>query len=779
MLRMAWQSIRTRPSMFAGAFVASALGVMLVAAAGMVLAAEPNADRVSRYRSGTVVVTAPSRAPAATGRLGGTAGVSANLLDRLARLSDVDTVVADRVVEPRLATGEQVPDTYLRGHGWSSASFGPYRLATGGPPRTDGEVVVDGRLGVRTGDEVTVLTEDGPAPYRVSGTTRPVNSAEAPVFFTDSRAAQLSGRVDAAVLMPANGRTREVAEAVRALDPTLAVHTGDTAPQPDPLADAYDGPALILALMAAISVFVSVFVVASTFALSVLRRRRELALLRLAGGTRRQVRRLVLAEARLVGVAAVTAGCLLAVPTAHALAGLMRRVTQFDLPAGFAPNVTPVPFVAAAVVGLVVPLAGVRLAAWRASRVRPLEALRESAISRRLLGFSRLVVGLVALAAGVGAAWFAVRTPDQGFDVLVAFGLVIAAAALGPAVVPALCALAGKVFGAGVTAETARANLRVQARRTASVAAPVVLPTAAPGLTRPELASLNDIDSIATVTPVTTTHVYLGGTERFTARAVPSAGDTLRPRVETGSLAGLTGDTVAVSSAVADARGWRVGDRVPMRLDDGTEARPRLVAITEGPGGYDLLPAVLLPSDRVAGHTAPWAVTYALITLRPNANVTEVAGLTVLTREEWLDGVIGDNDDVSRAVLTAILAMAVAYTAIAIVNTLVMSVQERIPDLARFRLAGGTRPQALRMLLWEGGYVAAVGVGLGLAVTAISLTANTIAVRGVITTAQPSAPWWVIALVAAGATALVLLASHATGTVALRRRPLDGLAVPE
>jgi hypothetical protein len=45
--------------------------------------------------------------------------------------------------------------------------------------------------------------------------------------------------------------------------------------------------------------------------------------------------------------------------------------------------------------------------------------------------------------------------------------------------------------------------------------------------------------------------------------------------------------------------------------------------------------------------------------------------------------------------------------------------------------------------------------------------------------AQPSAPWLVIAFVAAGATALALFASHATGIVALRRRLLDGLTVPE
>jgi putative ABC transport system permease protein len=808
---MAWQNIRNRPSAFAGAFLALALGVAMIAAAGMVLAAEPTGDRVSRYGSGTVVVTAPSLATATTGRLGGTPGLSPSVLDRLAKLSSVDGIVADRSVEPRILAGRrvvQVADTYLRGHGWSSASFGPYRLATGTPPRADDEVVLDGRLGVPVGAEVTVLTDAGPASYRVTGTTRPVNSAETPAFFTDTRAEQLAaGRVDGAVLLPAKGRARDVAEAVRALDPALTVRTGDTATQPDPLADAYEAPELILALMAAVSTFVSVFVVASTFALTVQRRRRELALLRLAGGTRRQVRRLVRAEALLVGVAGAAVGCALAVPAAHVLAGVFRELEALDLPADFAPSVTPVPFVVATVIGLVVPRLGAWLAARRAGRVTPLDALREAAVAHRSLGLARLVVGLAALGGGVAAAWFAVRAPDQGFDVLVAFGLVVAAAALGPVVVPALCTVFGR--RTDVTAEVARATLRVQARRTASVAAPVVvltglvgsmlaslftfedalagelraqttadlvvLPAATPGLV-PE-----DLTGIDGITPVITTNVYMG--ERFTARAVPAVNDALRPRVEAGSLNELHGNTVAVTTTVAQARGLQIDDEIPMRLDDGTPVRPRLVAITAGPGGYDLLPAILLPSDLVTGHTAPWSVTHALITLRPNMNRDQVAarlpGAQVVPREQWLDDTITRSAEGGRGVLIGVLAMAVAYTAIAIVNTLVMAVRERVPDLARLRLAGGTRQQALRTLLWEGGYVSAVGVGLGLAVTAVSLTANTIAVRTVIPSATPSAPWWVIGSVAAGAAALVLLASATTGSVALRRRPLDGLAIPE
>lgn len=57
--------------------------------------------------------------------------------------------------------------------------------------------------------------------------------------------------------------------------------------------------------------FVSVFVVASTFAFTVAQRRREFGLLRTAGATPGQIRRLVVSEALLIGVLASAAGCVL------------------------------------------------------------------------------------------------------------------------------------------------------------------------------------------------------------------------------------------------------------------------------------------------------------------------------------------------------------------------------------------------------------------------------------------------------------------------------------
>ena len=58
----------------------------------------------------------------------------------------------------------------------------------------------------------------------------------------------------------------------------------------------------------AAAVFLAAFVISSTFAFTVDQRRRDLALLRLVGGSRRQVRRLLLGEAFLLGLAGAALG---------------------------------------------------------------------------------------------------------------------------------------------------------------------------------------------------------------------------------------------------------------------------------------------------------------------------------------------------------------------------------------------------------------------------------------------------------------------------------------
>jgi ABC-type antimicrobial peptide transport system permease subunit len=82
--------------------------------------------------------------------------------------------------------------------------------------------------------------------------------------------------------------------------------------------------------------------------------------------------------------------------------------------------------------------------------------------------------------------------------------------------------------------------------------------------------------------------------------------------------------------------------------------------------------------------------------------------------------------------------MALLYTAIAIINILVMAV--RVRDLAQLRLAGATRRQALRTTAWEAAAIAALGVLLGLAVTAITIVAVPAVLRRIGSAATVTVP---------------------------------------
>jgi putative ABC transport system permease protein len=84
--------------------------------------------------------------------------------------------------------------------------------------------------------------------------------------------------------------------------------------------EGYAGAVSLAAIMMAISTFVAVFVVSSTFAFTVAQRRRDFALLRLIGAQPRDVRRLVRGEAVTLG--ALGAG--LGVPLGRIVAEVQR-----------------------------------------------------------------------------------------------------------------------------------------------------------------------------------------------------------------------------------------------------------------------------------------------------------------------------------------------------------------------------------------------------------------------------------------------------------------------
>lgn len=269
--------------------------------------------------------------------------------------------------------------------------------------------------------------------------------------------------------------------AVAAMMITTLVAASVTPPNGDP------GQLSSAQAMAGIStllgVSVAVFVVAGTFAFATEQRRREIGLLRAVGATPRQVRRMIIAEAALVGLLASGTGCLLGALATPVLRSWM--TSHGVAPAWFSVPVTAPPLIIAFAVGVASALAGAAAASWRAARVRPGEALRDAAVGGRVMTGTRWVLGTGLLAGGVFAGR-AIIAGSPGSAVILkddmpALVLVVTGCALLAPVLlrPVAYAATGLLTRAG-TGQPAvpmvvRQNVLWAGRRTAATAAPVVL----------------------------------------------------------------------------------------------------------------------------------------------------------------------------------------------------------------------------------------------------------------------------------------------------------------
>ena len=162
-----------------------------------------------------------------------------------------------------------------------------------------------------------------------------------------------------------------------------------------------------LTVLALVALFTGAFLVFSTQALSVLRRRSQFALLRVLGLPRRALLRQVLVEGASLGVI----GALLGIAAGYGLAAAALAFFGGDLGAGYFPGVKPtVVFtpVAAAVfflLGLGVALLGCAAPAWEAARARPAVALKSGNDETALERLSRVWPSLLCLVLAAACAF--------------------------------------------------------------------------------------------------------------------------------------------------------------------------------------------------------------------------------------------------------------------------------------------------------------------------------------------------------------------------------------
>ena len=198
---------------------------------------------------------------------------------------------------------------------------------------------------------------------------------------------------------------KELAARVKAeLPATVSVKTGEQA-----ATDATNETAAsitgfltpVLLAFAGVSVFVGAFIIFNAFSITVAQRRREFAMLRALGASRRQVLRSVVAEALTLGVLASAVGIVAGLGVAKGI-NLLFKALGVDIPtAGIA--LEPRTIVIAALVGVGVTLLSALAPAMRATRVAPVAALQEGA-ALPPTRFTKFTTAIALAIAGLGGA---------------------------------------------------------------------------------------------------------------------------------------------------------------------------------------------------------------------------------------------------------------------------------------------------------------------------------------------------------------------------------------
>ncbi|MFJ2186193.1 FtsX-like permease family protein [Streptomyces anulatus] len=875
---LALSGMRTRWITFVGSFVALALGVGLIAATGLALAATFDAPErgPERFAAAPVVVRAAGhlRVDTPTGTrtkpLDHPGPVGPRTADRLAALG---RTVADRTFpadvtaartgphtmavrtgadarDPRTGpdvtvarTGADVGDPRTDaekartgadarksrpgqdaearvGHPWPVAAAAPYRLTSGRAPAAPGEVVVTTRPGgapLRTGDRVLVRTPAGSAPRTVVGTVAGRGFEDA-VFFTDDEAARISPDIDALVVHADATAVRRALGPDSGMDVLTGHDRRRADPDPDRDARALVSVNALLGTAAGITLFVSAAVVASTFSFAVAQRRREFGLLRTAGATPGQIRRTVWAEAVLVGVLASAAGVWLGAGAAPLLVG---RMTEAGLaPPWFALGDASWPLHTAFWTGVFVATAGALVSCHRAGRTAPTEALREAAVDSRVMPASRWVAAVLVLLAGLGLPALALALDPGDLlgrksyitrPMLLVVGFALLAPVLVRPVGRLLTWLPARLPGA--TGVLVRENTAAGVRRTAAVAAPVLITVALAATLTGTVATLEEARATEARTATTADFVATPGQEgrplapAFVERARAVEGAVVSVSRST-AVTVLEEDTALVTSearAVDPARlaavselpvtagrlsdlddgaivvneEWlttRVGDRVTVWLGDGRRASLRIAAVLATGTGDNGVYVTRRNAggagvDRIDVKVAEGGDRRAVAAALHSAGAA--TGTRVATKAEWLSANGPGPDDPTRTGLRMILGIALLCTATALANTLVMATSDRVRDLAVLRLAGATAPQVLRLVAAEA--VVAVGVGavLGGVVAAVNLLVvwGALVLLGVMSAVV--VPWGTLGLVVAAAALLAAVSAVLPASLALRTRPVE------
>ncbi len=689
----------------------------------------------------------------------------------------LDGTLLDREGDPILSQG---PPTLIVSGG--PERFDPFTYVDGGPPESAGEVVLDkgtaDEYGFGVGETVTVSARAPKKQYTVSGVATLGDSenlaGSRQILMTlpeAQRMLDVDGYHDISVAAEGGTSPEELKAAIaRALGRDFAVRTGEEQAEKtaQDLSDALGFIRIALLVFAGVALLVGGFLIFNTFAVTVAQRTKEFALMRTLGASRQQIMRSVLAETVAIGLVAsllgIAAGLLLA-------PGLAALLEAFGIDLGTTSIVLePRTVIVGLVVGMVATIASGFVPARRATRILPVEAMRDSETpGARPLRRRRIVAAALVEAAGVLALLYGlVGDPGSGSATATMLGLgtvlmIFGFALLAPTLVRPLSSLIGRPLERlqGLTGRLARENARRQPQRTAVTASALMIGVALVVLVTIFAAGLSATidkgidDQVRAASIVTHEDGFSPLSEGVPERLAQVDGVTAVSsfRFETGRLAGGTGTTsvsgvdshtvrdvltlewvegsdavlsglgtgnAAVNDEFADDRDVAIGDSLTFTIPRGDEVTYRVSGIYDAAAG--VVGGVLVSNESLVSAWESDDIAFAMVAGGADQEALKRAEQAALadfptakpqTIEDFKDE---QNQQVAGLVglVYALLSLSVIVALLGIVNTLALSVHERTRELGMLRAVGMSRRQVKRMIRGESVITAAIGALLGI-----------------------------------------------------------------
>ncbi|ADB35485.1 protein of unknown function DUF214 [Kribbella flavida DSM 17836] len=607
------------------------------------------------------------------------------------------------------------------------------------------------------------------------------------------------------------GLVQSALQVMAATDPPQ-VPPGLSGPERAKLRDGYAGAATLMGMSVMLAVFLTVFVVSTTFGFAVVQRRRELGLLRLVGAQRGTLRLMLLGEAAVLGLVGTAAGVPIGLVGTWAQSKLLIELGM--LPSSFHAPWEQGALWAAAMIGVGTAVVGAFAAAWRASRIGALDALADLPRTLPVMtgwrwfwglsaaGFTGLMV-IAAQAAGDFVAGLMIA-------LVVMISGSVALSQLSPVVVPLAGRLPALVLRGNVVTDLARAGVLHAVRRSAATAAPLIVLVGllaglwgvfgslakAVGEEQRQLITAELVvggavppdpriaaTSVQTTVPVTI--VRTAGKKKQTtyseAVGIDPAGyqrtHTLRARK--GSLDKLTGATIAIGPGMA-TEGYKLGSSVTAVI--GTQ-RLTLKVVALMPETLDVTEHFFVPRALVCAPASRCAEarTETLVRVAAGTDPAELAQALaaqgeVRTVREWAEakGAAEQRDD--TGIFAVLMGLAGVYAAVAVVNAVVMAAADRRREFALARMAGCTRRQVVGIATVESITVVVVGVLLGALVVGAALAgiaAGTAELYGVVVVAVP---WRLLGLISAAALVVVGCTAALSAWTTTRFSPITVLS---